>query len=100
MARLFISQERLDSWTAENRIVIDGEVMTLTDGGRRFTIRPAVLFTSVSGSDADPNSLVGTVRDEDALATMGADCYMTSVIVDETAYDVVNGFVGDPMPRG
>jgi hypothetical protein len=100
MARLFISQERLDAWTAEERIDVQGDVMTLTADGRAFTIRPAVLFTRVAGDDEDPNGLVGTVLDEGALDELGADHYMSSVIVGETAYDVQGGFLGDPIPPG
>ena len=98
MARLFISHERLDAWSAEDRVDVQGDVMTLTADGRAFTIRPAVLFTQVSGADDDPNELLGTVLDETALSEMGADHYMDSVIVGETAYDVQSGFLGDPIP--
>jgi hypothetical protein len=30
---------------------------------------------------------------------MGADHYMYSVILGETAYDVQPGFLGEPLPR-
>ena len=99
MARLFISQERLDSWNAEQRVELDGDVMTLAEDGRSFRIRPAVRFLKLSGAESDPNQLLGTVRDEAALAEMGADYYMNSVILGEVAYDVQPGFLGDPMPR-
>ena len=97
MARLFISQERLDAWTAEAKVRVEGDEMTLVEDGRSFTIRPAVLFIKVAGNDADPSDLLGRVKDEDALAAMGADQYMNSVIVGDTAYDVRSGFVGDPL---
>lgn len=100
MARLFISQERLDAWTAEERVDVQGDIMTLTADGRSFAIRPAVLFTRVSGPEDDPNGLVGTVRDVESLAGIGADHYMSSVILGEIAYDVQDGFLGDPIPPG
>jgi hypothetical protein len=101
MARLFISQERLDSWNAENRVTVSGDQMTLVADGRSFTIRPAVRFLGVAGgSGDDPHALVGVVKDEEALAAMGADQYMNSVICGDVAYDVQCGFVGDPLPRG
>ena len=74
--------------------------MTLTADGRSFAIRPAVLFTRVAGPEEDPHGLLGTVLDDEALAKMGADHYMTSVIIGETAYDVQGGFLGDPIPPG
>ncbi len=49
MARLFISQERLDAWSAEQRVQIVGDIMTLADDGRSFKIRPAVRFVTVAG---------------------------------------------------
>jgi hypothetical protein len=100
MANLFISQERLDSWSAEQRVSVVGDVMTLADDGRSFRIRPAVRFLRVAGSADDPNRLVDTVRDEVSLDEMGADHYMYSVILGEIAYDVQPGFLGEPIPRG
>ncbi len=98
MARLFISQKRLDAWTAEERVDVSGNTMTLTADGRAFEIRPAVRFLRVAGDEADPNALIGTVLDEQALADLGADRYMESVIVGDTAYDVQGGFLGEPLP--
>lgn len=100
MAQLFISQDRLDAWSAEQRISVSGDIMTLSDDGRSFRIRPAVRFLRVAGSDEDPNQLLETVRDERSLDAMGADHYMYSVILGETAYDVQPGFLGEPIPRG
>jgi len=97
MARLFISQERLDAWTAEAKVQVEGDEMTLVADGRSFAIRPAVLFVKVAGDDADSADLLGRVKDDQALAAMGADQYMNSVIVGDTAYDVRSGFVGDPL---
>lgn len=100
MARLFISQERLDAWTVEHRVRLEADIMTLADDGRSFRIVPAVRFLSVAGDGPDPNDVLNTVQDEVALAQMGADHYMNSVILGETAYDVQPGFLGEPLPRG
>jgi len=99
MARLFISQDRLDAWSVENRVTLVGDVMTLADDGRSFRIHPAVRFLKVSGGDADPNDLIGRVKGDADLTDMGADQYMNSVIYRDTAYDVQPGFLGDPLPR-
>ena len=76
MARLFISQSRIDIWNTENRIAINGDKMTLVDDGRSFRIVPAVHFVKVAGGDPDPNDLVGKVRYESDLTGMGAELYM------------------------
>lgn len=98
MARLFISNVRLESWSAEGKLALEGNRLMLPELSRAFTVRPAVFFTSVAGGGDDPNALVGTVKDEESLATMGADHMMTSVIYGDTAYEVVNGFLGVPEP--
>ena len=98
MARLFISVERLEAWSAENRVTVDGARMTLTELGRAFDIKPAVHFLGVAGGDPDPHGLVGLVKDEEELAKMGADHMASSVIYVDTAYDVQSGFVGVPLP--
>ena len=100
MTRLYISQKRIDSWTAENRISIEGDTMVLVELKRSFLIRPAVRILSVEGSDEDPRDLIGKVKEHSELEAMGADHLATSLIVDDTAYKVENGYVGDPVPKG
>lgn len=97
MARLFISVAKLESLTAANKVTIDGDVMKLTELGRAFRIVPAVRFLGVAGGDADPHELVGLVKSEQELVGMGADHMATSVIYVDTAYDVQQGYVGDPL---
>ncbi|HUH01049.1 MAG TPA: hypothetical protein VML75_03575 [Kofleriaceae bacterium] len=92
MARLFISQNTLDEWNADNRATVVGDRLTLD--GRSLEIHPAVYFEGVAGNDSDPHDLVGTVRYEHELDGMGAELYMNSVIYGDNAYDVVCGFMG------
>jgi hypothetical protein len=99
MARLFISQDRLDNWAAEERVKIDGDFMTLQGDGRSFKIVPAVRFTKVAGGDDDPNLLVGKVKTVEALVKDGGEHYHDSVIMGDTAYDVQNGWLGTPVPQ-
>jgi hypothetical protein len=99
MARLFISQERLDAWNEDNRIHVSGDTMTLVEDGRSFTISPAVRFLRVAGGDPDPHDLVGKVRGEEELAAVGAEHYMESVLLGDVAYDVQCGFLGVVVPR-
>jgi hypothetical protein len=100
MPRLFISMERLEEWAAEGRAALspEGDSMTLLELGQVFSMKPAVYFTSVTGSDQDPTNLVGLVRSEEELVEMGADHMSTSVIFGDTAYVVINGFLGEPLP--
>ncbi len=97
MARLFISNPRLEAWSAEGKISLEGSRMVLSELARAFEIKPAVYFERVAGNEADPHDLIGRVKDEDQLAEMGADHMASSVIYVDTAYEVVAGFVGTPL---
>jgi hypothetical protein len=97
MSRLFISVERLDNWTIEGRASLEGDRMTLTELNRSFAMKPAVHFLRSAGSD-DPYDLVGRVKSKETLDEMGADCFEKSVIYKDTAYDVIEGFIGEPIP--
>lgn len=97
MSRLFISVDRLDAWTAEGRAALEGDRMVLTEYGRAFSMTPAVCFVSANGGEADPNGLVGLVKSKRALEAMGAEQLANSVIYKETAYDVIDGFIGEPL---
>jgi len=98
MSRLFISVDRLDAWTAEGRASLEGDRMVLTELGLAFSMTPAVVFQSVTGGDQDPNNLVGLVKSKQALEAMGAEQLANSVIYNDTAYDVIDGFIGEPLP--
>ena len=51
----------------------------------------------MAGDGDDRRGLIGRVKDEDALAALGAEAYMTSVLFDDTAYDVEPGFLATPV---
>lgn len=97
MSRLFISVDRLDSWTAEGRASLEGDRMTLTELNRAFSMTPAVCFVSTNGQSEDPHDLVGRVKSKPQLEAMGAEQLSNSVIYNDTAYDVIDGFIGEPL---
>jgi len=72
--------------------------MTLTELGRAFAMKPAVHFVRATGIDKDPNDLIGRVKSKEALDEMGADKFESSVIYKDIAYDVIEGFIGEPLP--
>lgn len=72
--------------------------MILTELGRAFTMTPAVHFVQATGQDNDPNDLVGLVKSKPQLEEMGAEQLANSVIYNDTAYDVIDGFIGEPLP--
>jgi hypothetical protein len=98
MSRLFISVDRLEAWSAEGRASLQGDRMTLTELNRAFSMTPAVCFVSTNGQTDDPHDLVGRVKSKPQLEQMGAEQMMSSVIYGDMAYDVIDGFIGEPLP--
>jgi hypothetical protein len=94
--RIFISQAALDAWVSTERVDLQGDVLILRPGGSTLTLVPASVFRSVSGGQ-DRHGLVGKVKNEAAVAALGAEAYMTSVILGETAYEVDPGFLATPV---
>lgn len=99
MARLFISQERLDEWTADEKASLVEDRLTLVELNRSFFVEPAVRFLKVAGDEPDPNDFLNLVKTEEELVEIGADLYMNSVIHGDVAYDVQSGFIGQPEPK-
>lgn len=94
--RIFLSQSAVDAWVSSERVVLDGETLTLAPGLPPLQLVAATRFLSVSAGE-DQNHLIGKVKDERELHAMGAESMMTSVVLGETAYDVEPGFLAMPL---
>lgn len=94
---MFVSQDTLDLWLSEERVDVVGEVMTLKPEGQSFHLVSAVHFTSEVADGGDEKELVGRVKALDAIAEFGGDHSMGSVILDDNAYEVVDGFLGEAV---
>jgi hypothetical protein len=70
----------------------------LPELARAFQVQPAVYFERAPAAATIPTGCSARSRTMDTLAQMGADHMMTSVIYGDTAYEVVNGFLGEPEP--
>lgn len=95
--RVFIPQEALDVWLSENRVTIDNDLLTLMPEGQRFRLQTAVRFVSEVAGGGDVNALIGTIKDLGQIAAMGGDYSSGSVVIDPDAYEVLEGFVGEPV---
>jgi hypothetical protein len=92
--RLFLSQEALDEWITEGRAAIEADELTDRTTGQKFRLVTGVRFLSeVSGLEDKPG-LVGKVKDVDQLAQLKAEHLHDSVVLDDNAYSVQEGFVG------
>jgi hypothetical protein len=96
MARLFVSQQQMDRWTTEGKVKLDDDIMSVPAMNRSFRISGAVYFTQlIDGSD--DKQLIGRVKSVEQLGEMSAEHYGASVILGETGYECVEGFVGVPV---
>jgi len=91
---LFVPQSVLDKWSEQGRIAVDGNVLTILGEGKNFSLTQAVRFMKMEAGD-DAAGLLQKVKTTDALKQMGAEHYMESVILGESAYQVQQGFLAD-----
>lgn len=96
--RLFVSQTVLDRWLGEGIVEVDGEIMTTLPDRREFGLKTAVLFQNELTGAGDAPDLLGRVKDIDQLNALGGDYSSGSVIMGDLAYEVAEGFVGEPLP--
>jgi len=95
--RLFVSQETLDVWLSNERVSVDGEIMTLKPEGQQFRLLTAVHFLNEVANGGDEQHLVGKVKDVAQVEGFGGELCSGSVILGDNAYEVVEGFVGEPL---
>src|SRR5207248_9083812 len=92
---LFVPQSVLDKWAEQGRVQLDGQILTILGSSRRsFRLTSAVRFIKMEAGD-DHAGLLQKVKTDDALKQMGAEHYMESVILGESAYQVQQGFLAD-----
>jgi hypothetical protein len=95
--RVFFPQALLDAWIADERVELTGDELLLKDEGRRYRIAEAVrVMTDVAGG-GDAHKLLGKVKTRDQLMPLSAELLEGSMVVGDDAYDVIPGFVGEPV---
>nr|WP_217911117.1 hypothetical protein [Myxococcus sp. AM011] len=99
VTKLFLPQSQLEEWAlADKADVKDGRLVVMAEGGTAFAVSPAVHFLQlVSGEDT--HGLVAKVKTEEQLSRLGAEQMADSVLVGESAYEVVPGYVTE-VPSG
>lgn len=95
--RLFWSQELLDRWIVDEKIVLKDDLLTINSEKRSYRVSQAVYFATDVGDGKDPHRLVGRAKEISKLDSIGAERYMDSVLVGDSAYQVVSGFIGEPL---
>jgi hypothetical protein len=95
--KVFIPQDVVDSWVTADKVELAGEIMTFRSLGLSLRLVPGYFFGQVSGGSDEGHNLLGRAKLKAAIAAMGAEVYMNSVILAETAYEVESGFVAKPL---
>ncbi|HEX7489658.1 MAG TPA: hypothetical protein VF341_12160 [Anaeromyxobacteraceae bacterium] len=95
---LFVSQAMLDARAEQRKIDFQGDVMLLLEGagkGRSYALEPAIRFLKLVGAAVDPHRLVGKVKTEAQLRSLGAELLGSSVLLGDVGYEVQSGFLAD-----
>jgi len=99
--KLFFSQDILDAWCEEEKVSVEGEILTINrTPPSKFRLIPAYRITQVAGGGPDPKKWVNKVKTREELEKAGADVYMNSIVIGETAYDGEYGYLAEPMAAG
>jgi hypothetical protein len=91
---LFVPQTVLDKWSEQGRVHVEGEILKIVGANKAFQLTSAVRFLKLEAGE-DKAKLLQKVKTTDALKQMGAEVYMQSVLLGETAYEVQPGFLAD-----
>lgn len=95
--RVFFPQEALDRWLVEGRVEITGSELIIHNERRRYRLVEAVRVVSVEPGYADPDELIGRVKTVLYLSELGAELLGDSMVLNDSAYRVVAGWLGTPV---
>jgi len=96
--KLFFSQDILDVWCGEEKVKVEGEMLTINrNPPTNFRLIPAYRIISIAGGGEDLQKWVNKVKTREELEAAGADVYMNSVLIGDTAYDAEYGYLAEPI---
>lgn len=90
--RLFLPQAKLEEWLLEEVADLQGDRLVLSKTKEQFPATPAVHFRQLAGGQ-DAKGLLSKVKTQAQLDQLGAEKMAGSVLLGETAYEVVEGYV-------
>ena len=95
---VFFPQDLLDILMDVGKVDISGEEIVLPESGLRYKVEEAVRVLREVTTGEDPLSLCGKVTARSRLSDeLGAEILGNSMLIEDSAYDVVPGFVGQPL---
>ena len=95
--RVFFPQAALDLWLTDGTVDLQGDELTIAAEGRRYRVTEAVRIDREVTGGADGNDLVGRVKQKSVLDERGAELLESSLILGDNAYDVMPGWLGEPV---
>ena len=98
--KLFLPQATLEEWAGRRKGRPEGRQAGRCRRAGRYPVTPAVHFVALVTGE-DDQKLVAKVKTEVQLQALGAEQMADSVLLGETAYEVVPGYVAEvgPPPR-
>ena len=95
---VFIPHEKMDQLATSGRADMTRDELTITPEGCKYKVTEAARVLREVATGADPQALIGTVRTRSYLVDeLGGELLGDSILVDEAAYDVVPGFLCEPL---
>jgi hypothetical protein len=92
--KLFLPQSTLEEWALDDKADLqDGKLVVPAEKGA-YALTPAVRFVKLVTGE-DEKKLEGRVKTQAQLGELGAEQMMDSVILGESAYEIVPGFVAE-----
>jgi hypothetical protein len=92
--RLFLPQTQLEEWALDDKADIKDGVLVVTGEEGSYPVTPAVhIVQLVTGEDS--SGLISKVKTEEQLKALGAEQMADSVLLGDTAYEVVPGYVAE-----
>lgn len=95
--RVFFPQQALDQWLALDRVELLGRELRLKPEGRSYRVVDAVRVLEEVSGGRDIYDIVGRVKSLNFLTELGAELLGTSMLIGDSAYDVVPGFLAAPV---
>jgi hypothetical protein len=96
VARFFVPQVTLDTWILRATVDVRQDHMIVAVEGRDFELVEAVRVLREVGGAGDPAQLVGRVKSRVFLEGSGAEIVESSMLLGDSAYDVVPGWLATP----
>jgi hypothetical protein len=95
--RLFVPQEVLDGWLTDGTAELQAQDLEVKTHKRTYRLAEGVRVLREVSGEPDVGELVGKCKTRAFLTELGAEIVESSMILDNNAYDIVQGFIGTPL---